>query len=242
MTENLRDDPALLQKLKDVPFSGSSANPITSQSAFYRVPFEEAFELVRERRVYLQGGWAYISRQNLVHIVLSQYRSALSHHLASTFRFLQSAASPSTSDERIAPLLSSLAKQSLGPQYKAVSIEGQVTKEQLPALAASPSFPLCMSSSYQHLKREHHLKHGGRTQLGLFLKGVGLSLQDALLFWKQSFARKTPSDKFDKVSSRSSADIAGCMSPNCTHLCPPPGVRRSTRTTSATSTARRARG
>ena len=148
--------------------------------------------------MYLQGGWAYISRQNLVHIVLSQYRTNLSHHLASTFRFLQSAASPSTSDERIAPLLSSLAKQSLGPQYKAVSVEGQVTRDQLPALATSPSFPLCMSVSYTQLKKTHHLKHGGRTQLGLFLKGIGLSLQDALLFWKHSMARKTPADKFDK--------------------------------------------
>ena len=188
----------LLRKLREVPFADSVANPITSASLFYRVPFEEAFELVKERRVYLQGGWAYISRANLVHIVLSQYRAALSHALASTFRFLQSAASPSTSDERIAPLLSSLAKQSLGPQYKAVSIEGQVTKDQLPALAASPSFPLCMSSSYSHLKRDHHLKHGGRTQLGLFLKGIGLSLHDALLFWKAAMARKTPADRFDK--------------------------------------------
>ena len=196
--EDLRQDFDLLRKLREVPFADSVANPINSASLFYRVPFEEAFELVKERRVYLQAGWAYISRANLVHIVLSQYRAALSHHLATTFRFLQSAASPSTSDERIAPLLSSLAKQSLGPQYKAVSIEGQITKDQLPALAASPSFPLCMSSSYAALKREHHLKHGGRTQLGLFLKGIGLSLNDALLFWKQSMARKTPADKFDK--------------------------------------------
>jgi len=35
-------------------------------------------------------------------------------------------------------------------------------------------------------------------QLGLFLKGIGLSLSDALAFWKQAFSRRTPPEKFDK--------------------------------------------
>ncbi len=35
-------------------------------------------------------------------------------------------------------------------------------------------------------------------QFGLFLKGIGLSLADALVFWRQSFARRTPPEKFDK--------------------------------------------
>jgi len=55
-----------------------------------------------------------------------------------------------------------------------------------------------MSTLYAALKGENHLKHGGRMQLGLFLKGIGLSLADALAFWKASFARRTPPEKFDK--------------------------------------------
>ena len=196
--ENLAVNMELLGKLRAIRSADSQLNPITANTLFYRVPFEEAFDLVRERRVYLQGGWAYIPRANLVHIVVNKYRTHLSQQLASTFRFLQSGTSSATNDERITPLLSSLAKQSLGPQYKAVNIEGQVTKEQLPQLASSPSFPLCMSNLYTGLKQEHHLKHGGRMQLGLFLKDIGLSLNDALTFWKQSFSRRTPADKFEK--------------------------------------------
>ena len=200
MAESLYQDVTLLRRLRDVPFSGA-AGGVTAETQFYRVPFEEAFDLVRERRVLLQGGFAFISRANLVHIVVNRYRTALSQQLAATFRFLQSAASPSASDERIAPLLSSLAKQSLGPQYKTVAVAGQVTREQLPALAASPSFPLCMSSLYSHLKRDHHLKHGGRMQLGLYLKDIGLSLQEALSFWRAAFSRRTPPDRFEKEYS-----------------------------------------
>ena len=196
--ENLTTDIELLTKLRSVRTIDSNTNPITANTIFYRVPFEEAIDLVRDRRVFLKDGWAYIPRTNLVHIVVNKYRTHLSQQLAATFRFLQSGTSVATSDERITPLLSSLAKQSLGPQYKPVSIEGQVTREQLPALANSPSFPLCQSTLYTALKQEHHLKHGGRMQLGLFLKDIGVSLNDALIFWKQSFSRRTPADKFEK--------------------------------------------
>lgn len=37
------------------------------------------------------------------------------------------------------------------------------------------------------LRKNSHLKHFGRLQYTLFLKGIGLSLEDALVFWRQSF-------------------------------------------------------
>lgn len=46
--------------------------------------------------------------------------------------------------------------------------------------------------------QDHHLKHQGRQQLGLFLKSIGLSAEDALLFWRQSFSPKIDGDKFQK--------------------------------------------
>ena len=41
-------------------------------------------------------------------------------------------------------------------------------------------------------------RHGGRMQYSLFLKGIGLSLDDALAFWRQEFSRKMGADKFQK--------------------------------------------
>ncbi|KAI8000711.1 putative DNA primase large subunit [Camellia lanceoleosa] len=48
------------------------------------------------------------------------------------------------------------------------------------------------------LREDHHLKHGGRMQLGLFLKSVGLTLDDALAFWKAEFSPKVGAERFDK--------------------------------------------
>jgi DNA primase large subunit len=36
-------------------------------------------------------------------------------------------------------------------------------------------------------------------QYGLFLKGIGVSLEDSLRYWKDGFSQKTDADKFEKV-------------------------------------------
>jgi DNA primase large subunit len=47
--------------------------------------------------------------------------------------------------------------------------------------------PLCMAQLQVALGREKHLKHWGRLQYGLFLKGAGLSLEDALAYFERMF-------------------------------------------------------
>ncbi len=55
-----------------------------------------------------------------------------------------------------------------------------------------------MLLTHKALSTNYHLKHNGRLQYGLFLKGLGLSLEDSLNFWKKHFCKKIPEDKFDK--------------------------------------------
>lgn len=53
-----------------------------------------------------------------------------------------------------------------------------------------------MRQLHQSLRENHHLRHGGRMQYGLFLKGIGLSLEQALQFWRSEFIRgKVDADK-----------------------------------------------
>jgi len=42
------------------------------------------------------------------------------------------------------------------------------------------------------------MKHWGRQQYGLFLKGIGVTLQDALKFWRQEFSKGVGIEKFEK--------------------------------------------
>lgn len=61
----------------------------------------------------------------------------------------------------------------------------------------SQHFPLCMRNLHVTLRKNSHLKHFGRLQYTLFLKGLGLSMEDCILFWRQSFSKITD-DTFNK--------------------------------------------
>jgi DNA primase large subunit len=53
-----------------------------------------------------------------------------------------------------------------------------------------------MLNIYNALLRDGHLKHFGRIQFGLFLKGVGVPLEEALVFWRKAF--RISDDEYNK--------------------------------------------
>ena len=54
-----------------------------------------------------------------------------------------------------------------------------------------------MRNLHMTLRKNSHLKHFGRLQYTLFLKGIGLNLEDCLIFWRQAFKLITD-DTFNK--------------------------------------------
>jgi len=52
-----------------------------------------------------------------------------------------------------------------------------------------------MQQLHSSLRLHHHLRHWGRQQYGLFLKGIGMSLEEALRFWRSEFMRIMDGDK-----------------------------------------------
>ncbi|XP_068039788.1 DNA primase large subunit isoform X2 [Anomalospiza imberbis] len=120
-------------------------------------------------------------------------------HVNLSFEALTARSLPSIqSDERLKPLLNHLSHSYVGPDYSIQKNTGKISLEQIDALSVK-SFPLCMRQLHRALRDSHHLRHGGRMQYGLFLKGIGLTLEQALEFWKKEFIRgKVDADKFDK--------------------------------------------
>ena len=101
--------------------------------------------------------------------------------------------------ERLGPLLENLTNAYLGGDFSAAGAAvGRITLDKLP-IVMQQSAPLCMRALYDRLRSQHHLKHDGRMQFGLFLKGIGVTLEDALTYWRDEFMRggKT-SEQFDK--------------------------------------------
>lgn len=160
---------------------------------FFKVSFKSALDLVATRRVFVKAGYAYVPRDKLISIILARFRAQLSYALTNAYKAL-----PGTlQDERLAPLLNNMSKTYMGPEFGKPRNSDTVTPADLDALAAR-SMPLCMGQLHSKLKENHHLRHGGRMQYGLFLKGIGLSLEDALEFWQTQFTKSMSGEEFVK--------------------------------------------
>ncbi|XP_062427081.1 DNA primase large subunit isoform X2 [Rhea pennata] len=133
------------------------------------------------------------------HELSDSLRQKFLEHVNLSFEALTARSLPSIqSDERLQPLLNHLSHSYVGPDYSVQKNTGKISLEQIDALSVK-SFPLCMRQLHKALRENHHLRHGGRMQYGLFLKGIGLTLEQALEFWKKEFIRgKVDADKFDK--------------------------------------------
>lgn len=159
----------------------------------FKVPFEDALDLVAKRSVLLLAGTAYVHERDFVSIVVARFRLRLADALASAFKALPTLTS---SHSQLKQLLQVLPRAGAPSDYQASAASGRVTLLSLPAVA-DRSFAPCMSSMRRSLKADHKLKHWGRLQYGLFLKGIGLSLDEALTLWRQEFTKVMTDKDFE---------------------------------------------
>jgi len=163
---------------------------------YYEVPFIEVLDLVRARKVFLRKGIAFVPYTELGQLLASKLRSSLSQSLAVTSKLIKQI----EDDERIYQLLQDFDKRHTGRSFgEKKDKENTVSVDMLPELSQK-SFPLCMKNLYEVVKKESHVKHWGRLQLGLFFKGLGLPLDDSINFWRTNFMKKAGMDgtRFDK--------------------------------------------
>lgn len=183
------------EKDKIIHYLRESTQPSAHQNIdnlkFYKVKFHEVLDLVRLRKVYLSEGYAYIPHTDFISVLLAQYKLHLKQTLAVACHHLGEI----EQDERLVSLLKGLHQSYAGNDF--ANTKAMVPIETIDTLSVK-SFPLCMRQLNEHLRSAHHLKHGGRLQYGLFLKGIGVTLEDSLKFWREEFTKIMELDKFEK--------------------------------------------
>ncbi|GMT00744.1 hypothetical protein PENTCL1PPCAC_30837 [Pristionchus entomophagus] len=153
----------------------------------------DALELVRKRKAFVHSGKVYLEYDSLITIIVQRLRANMYSSMARANQYMGMI----EEQDRLLPRLERLTKGGYGgKEFNAA--EGQsITRHQIDS-ASSQFFPLCMSGIQSHLRKNHHLKHGARRQYGLFLKAIGLSLDEAMAFFREEFTQKIDSDKFEK--------------------------------------------
>lgn len=166
-------------------------NPSTD---FYKIPFTEALPLVKKRRVFLLNGYAYVPTEILGDVVADRFKEVLSVKLCAMAKKLPNMGE----EERLLPILKNITLMYAGRDCDR-SLNLKINLNELDKIARQ-SFAPCMLQMHLSLRRDHHLRHGGRLQLGLFLKGIGLTLDQSLQYWRNEFSRNPAVgvDKFEK--------------------------------------------
>lgn len=163
---------------------------------WFKVDWARVPELVEHRSVLLRKGKAYVPMREQTSMIMTEFTSRLERALELTARALPRL----DEDDRLSPILNHLSKNFATPD--AAFSDSDAALPGAPINASnidnlSQHFPLCMKNLHSTLRKNSHLKHFGRLQYNLFLKGIGLSLEDSLLFWRHSFKLITD-DTFNK--------------------------------------------
>ncbi|KAL8293663.1 hypothetical protein RQP46_000364 [Phenoliferia psychrophenolica] len=177
--------------------SGFRDESKVDSESYFKVHWTKVSDLVEKRRVFVHRGQAYVPTREELSLVSAEFTSRLARKLEMTAKALPRL----DEDDRVLPVLDHLSNAftaGITSEYTVSTnkLGEAITAEMIPSLAAT-SFPMCMRSMQDTLKSSHHLKHEGRQQLNLFLKGIGLSVEEAVFFWRKSFSNITD-DKFNK--------------------------------------------
>lgn len=177
---------------------GSAARKaqVAEDETWCKVDWDRVPELIEGRRVFVRAGKAYVPSREQASMVVAEFSSRLEKALELTARALPRL----DEDDRLTPILNHLSKNFATPDSYVNADSGmdgdEITAQSIDGLSAA-HFPLCMQNLHLSLRRDAHLKHYGRLQYTLFLKGIGLSLEECLTFWRRGFS-KISDDTFNK--------------------------------------------
>ncbi|KAL3275039.1 hypothetical protein HHI36_019811 [Cryptolaemus montrouzieri] len=147
------------------------------------VPFWYCHKLISTRKVDLRNGNALFECHQWKDVLPSLYLSYLNIVL-NEMKYSRSVASTMV-DHRISGCLKILSEQ-----YPKVDDFRQGTVRLKDVEEESVYFPLCMKNLYDTLRKKHRLAHNDRFDLSLFLKGMGLSLNDSIKFWQGEYSKQ----------------------------------------------------
>lgn len=172
---------------------------IRTKENFIKLPFEKVPNLVSQRQVFLLAGFAYIPSTLQINLLSVAFTELLGNALIKTFQAIPRL----EEDDRLLPLLTNMSRNFASIQYDNfgdLANASDITATSVATPHITKHFPLCASYLQKNMILNSHLKYNGRQQLSLFLKGIGLNVDEALKFWAFQFTKssKMNVDTFNK--------------------------------------------
>ncbi|KAG8347109.1 putative Eukaryotic and archaeal DNA primase large subunit [Trypanosoma vivax] len=153
---------------------------------YFSVPLALATRLIKTRSVLCLKGHAILHRDQVQEVFVTMFLSKLNKGLHEAYLARMKLASHEDDDERetVVRMLDAFLEYFIADaeNFMQDAPSGAVGSGDVRRLAQT-HFPLCMRQMDEHLRHEGHLKHYGRFTYGLFLKAIGLPMDDAMVLF-----------------------------------------------------------
>lgn len=158
---------------------------------FYKVPFTFVIDLVEKHKVFLKHGMAFVPEKELAGLCFGYFKENLTTGLKS----MPIVAEDAVNDHRINKIFNIITKY-IDSERDIIEKHYVLSLSELDDVSKK-SYPLCMRIIHEVLRKDHHLKHGERKQYSLFLKDIGVTIDDTIELWKQEFTKKMNETTFE---------------------------------------------
>ncbi|XP_072765317.1 uncharacterized protein [Anoplolepis gracilipes] len=146
----------------------------------YEVRFELVPNLVRERELIIKNGnvITYCSYWKKV------LQSLFSNYVTNELNIMRRQALQTIKNDLRFYILNQKVQSYL---FKKDAVHGNITINNIDTEAQK--FPLCMQHLHSVLRSRHRLSHYARLYYSLFLKEIGMKLEDSIIFWRQEYSK-----------------------------------------------------
>ncbi|XP_014485507.1 PREDICTED: probable DNA primase large subunit [Dinoponera quadriceps] len=146
----------------------------------YKVKFEIVPDLVKERELVLNNGYVITPCSTWKKVLQSLFCTYLINEL----NLMKKQAQYTVKRDLRLQFLSEKVQSYL---FKEGTVHGRITIGNIDA--ESERFPPCMRHLHSVLKSRHRLSHYARLYYSLFLKEIGMKLEDSIAFWRQEYSK-----------------------------------------------------
>lgn len=150
------------------------------------LPFEKAPQMVKYRRGLLVQGWFITPWRNVFPAAKRAYQERIEQKIREVQK-KEPEGEPKTEKEQkpLSSLAYHLVQYWKSKRRKTKSVKGERLEGK--SLYEKPFlFPLCMRLLFRRIQEEGYLSHEGRLQLGFFLKGLGMEVNEQMRFWYEN--------------------------------------------------------
>jgi DNA primase large subunit len=147
---------------------------IKKQQSTIAIHFTCVPKLVTNRSAILTKGWVVAPIEQFTNSVKTEFENTLNKRIISTGKKMDRTARSAVKELRdeIGKTIHTFAKRSGDVDYSSYELYHR-----------QDIFPQCMLDLYSEVMEKGHLGHEERFQLGLFLKKLGMTIDDQLHFW-----------------------------------------------------------